>query len=114
MKKTLKFGLMLLLLVVFFSVTKPNLANAAEKDSYNTEANVGFYGEYPEEPNAGTDVSGDNNTNTSKSNFATSTQKNPKLPQTSEKNNIYLIGLGFLLIYISISVKLKNVTITKK
>lgn len=111
MKKTVKFSSLILLLVAFFATINPNFTNAAEKESYNTEANVGFYGEYPQDPNPETDgpnEGGDQNSPSPNDTPSTDSQKLPKLPQTGEENNLYLIGMGTLLTVVASLFWLKN------
>lgn len=111
MKKIVKFSSLILLLVAFSATINPNFTNAAEKESYNTEANVGFYGEYPQDPNPETDEpneGGDQISPSPDDTPSTDTQTFPKLPQTGEKNNLYLIGMGTLLTVVVSLFWLKN------
>lgn len=89
MKIIIKFSLMILLLCVLIVITNVEIVKAVHNDSYETKADVGFYGEYPS-------VLLENET--SDGNRYDNHKFRKQLPHTGENESIKIIILGALLI----------------
>lgn len=93
MKKMIKFSSLVLLLGGWFFITMPQIGYAASNDSYDAEATIGFYGEYPSDVPEG-ENSGNENEGEDIGNIQ---QNSPQLPQTGERSSLHLMGFGVLL-----------------